>query len=117
MPHCEIHRSSNLTIDAPMLLQLVEDIINQHDPKAGECKGRVYTADEYLHTHMLVRLSLLTKAHRDEAFTQALMADVENQLKQQLKQSCHFSLLLEYSPTYYVTNEHHIAGDPLTPAK
>ena len=113
MPHCEIHHSSNLDMDASMLLQLVEDIINQHDPKAGACKGRVYSIDEYLHTHIIVRLSLLTRAHRDEAFTKALMVDVENQLKQHLKQSCHFSLLLEYSPTNYVTNEHHIAGDPL----
>ncbi len=113
MPHCEIQYSDDLNVDAEAILTMVETVINAHDANAHECKGRAYPASIYHRPHLKVTVYLLTKPHRDEAFTKALMADLENQIKGTLSHSCFFSLLIEYSPTYYVTNEHLVEGDDL----
>lgn len=113
MPHCEIHFSDNLLLDAKKILAMVETVINDHDADAHECKGRAYPVSIYHRPHLKVTVSLLTKPHRDEHFTKALMADLEVKLKANIPRSCFFSLLVEYSPTYYVTNEHLVEGDHL----
>ncbi|MGH1487291.1 MAG: hypothetical protein ACRBCI_13845 [Cellvibrionaceae bacterium] len=106
MPHCELHFSDNLNIDAKAILATVETIINAHDANALECKGRAYPASTYHHTHLKITVSLLTQPHRNKAFTQALMIDLEKEVKKALSQSCFFSLSVEYSSDYYMTNEH-----------
>jgi len=113
MPHCELKFSDDLDFDATAVLARVEEVINAHDPNAHECKGRAYPTSVYHRTHLMVTISLLTKPHRDEAFTRALMEDLETEIKAMLKQSCHFSMLIEYSPAYYLTNEHEVEGDRL----
>jgi len=42
MPHAELHYSSDIRLDAPALLQEIEDIILRHDAGAGQTKGRAY---------------------------------------------------------------------------
>lgn len=113
MPHCELHYSSTLEIDAAEVLAKVEAVINAHDPASHECKGRAYPAAVFHRPHLKVSVSLLTRPHRDDAFTRALMIDLETHIKAMLTQSCFFSLQLTYSPAFYVTNEHEVAGDPL----
>ncbi|MGH1541603.1 MAG: hypothetical protein ACRBHB_14345 [Arenicella sp.] len=113
MPHCELHFSNDLNIDAKAILTKVETIINDHDENAHECKGRAYPASIYHHSHLKVTVSLLSQPHRNETFTKTLMADLETQIKATIPQSCFFSLLVEYSPSYYVTNEHLIERDDL----
>ena len=113
MPHCELHYSADLTLDVVAVLALVEQVINAHDPGAEECKGRAYPAERFHRRHLKVAVSLLPKPHRDAAFTQALMDDLEAQLRAQLQQSCFFSLAIEYSPATYLTTAHHVDGDPL----
>lgn len=108
MPHAELRYSSDLEIDAAAMLARIEEVIQAHDAGSGECKGRAYPAESFHHTHLLVSLSLLSKPHRDAAFTGALMADVEAAVKAMLPQSCFFSLGLEYSEAYYVTNRHEV---------
>jgi len=51
-----------------------------------------------------VTVSLLTQPHRDEAFSKALMTDVEELVKSYLSAPCYFSLSLQYSSPTYVTN-------------
>lgn len=106
MPHAELSYSADLNIDAPAILRRIEQVIQAHDAGSGECKGRAYPAAQFHHTHLLVSLSLLTKPHRDAAFTQALMADVEAAVKEMIGPACFFSLSLAYSDAYYVTNHH-----------
>lgn len=113
MPHCELHYSADLTLDAVAVLALVEQVINNHDPGAEECKGRAYPAERFHRRHLKVSVSLLPKPHRDDAFTRGLMRDLESQIRAQLQQSCFFSLAVEYSPGTYVTTVHQIDGDPL----
>ncbi len=108
MPHVEIKHSADLALNPQALFKLVEYVINRHDADAGECKGRAYPAKAFQHTHVLFEISMLTKPHRDEAFTRKLMVELEQQLKAQIPQTCRFSLALNYSGPYYSTNLHEV---------
>ncbi|MEM7195130.1 MAG: hypothetical protein AAF402_09280, partial [Pseudomonadota bacterium] len=105
--------TDDLDLDAGLILSLVETIINEHDANAHECKGRAYPISVFHRTHFKVTVTLLNRSHRDQAFTRALMDDLEARIKVELPRSCFFSLLIEYSPDYYVTNEHLVSGDDL----
>lgn len=111
MPHAELKHSQDLVFDAGDVFAAIEETIQRHDPGAGECKGRAYPSDRFRHSHMLVVITMLSKDHRDDAFTKALMADIEAEVKGRLHQDCFFSLLIEYSTSYYVTNTH-VASHP-----
>lgn len=106
MPHAELKYSSDLDIDAPALLREIETTILAHDDSAGACKGRAYPTDQFHHTHIAISVSLLPKAHRDAAFLQALLDDLEQRLKARIAQPCAFSLGLNFSGAAYVTNMH-----------
>lgn len=106
MPHAEIKYSNDLNLPLGAMFERIEQIINQHDPGAGACKGRAYAAANYHHSHVLVEVSLLAKPSRGAAFTAALIEDVEAGVKKLINQPCAFSLLISYSPATYVTNMH-----------
>ncbi|KIC37921.1 hypothetical protein [Leisingera sp. ANG-M7] len=106
MPHAELKYSSDLDVDAEAILAEIETVILEHDSGAGACKGRAYPAGQFRHTHITVSVALLTKPHRDEAFSRALLADLESRIKARLHQPCEFSLGLSYSTPLYVTNFH-----------
>ena len=105
MPHAEIKYSSDLSIDTDAMFDLIERILNEHDSSSGACKCRAYPTDLFKHTHILFEVSILPKPHRDEAFVQALVIDLEKQLKGMIGQRCYFSLAVEFSGAGYVTNE------------
>jgi len=113
MPHVEIKYSDNLNISTKVIFDDIESIINKKDSGAGECKSRAYPCSEYKYSHILITISLLTKAHRDEKFTFTLSHELEKSIKQHLKQSVYVSLNIEYSLAYYTTNVHLIDGDIL----
>ena len=113
MPHVEIKYSDNIEIDADKIFDRIENTINSHDDSAGVCKSRAYPCSQYKHTHLLVSISLLTKPHRNKAFTEKLSAEIEKIIKAHLKQSLYFSLNIEYSLAYYTTNIHLVDGDSL----
>ncbi|MCL1044345.1 MULTISPECIES: hypothetical protein [Shewanella] len=113
MPHVEIKYSDNVDIDTDKIFDVVEKIINGHDASAGVCKSRAYPCSQYKYSHMLITVSLLTKPHRDSAFTHQLSVDIEQAIKAHLKQSVYFSLNIEYSLAYYTTNTHIVEGDEL----
>lgn len=106
MPHAELKYSSDLTLDAEPLLRAIEQVILQHDPNSGECKGRAYPAEIYHHSHCLLNVSMLSKPHRGTAFTKALLGDLEVQLRSHLNQACFLSLGIQYSDEAYVTTKH-----------
>lgn len=108
MPHAELKYSSDLKIDAVAILADIEQMILRHDAGSGECKGRAYPTDHYHHSHLILQISMLSKPHRDDAFTAALMADLEQMVKARIPQSCFFSFALEYSKGAYVTSFHEI---------
>ena len=113
MPHVEIKYSDNLKIDTLKVFDAIEKVINKNDNNAGECKSRAYPCSQYKYSHIIVIVSLLTKPHRDEAFTQKLSDEIETVIKSYLNQSSYLSLSIEYSKPYYTTNIHLIEGDEL----
>jgi 5-carboxymethyl-2-hydroxymuconate isomerase len=113
MPHVEIKYSNNLDICTKEIFHVIENIINKKDSSAGECKSRAYPCSEYKYSHILISISLLIKPHRDEAFTLSLSRELESSIKQHLNQSVYFSLNIEYSSAYYVTNTYLLDGDIL----
>lgn len=113
MPHIEIKYSDNLDIDIDKIFDVIEKTINDKDSSAGECKSRAYPCSKYKYSHILLTVSLLTKAHRDEIFTQSLSEEIQKAIKCHFKQSLYFSLNIEYSSAYYSTNIHLVEGDSL----
>ena len=106
MPHAEIKYSADLSLDTDLIFDLIERVLNEHDSSSGVCKGRAYPASSFKHTHILFEISILRKPHRDEAFVQGLVDDLEGQLKGLIGQSCYFSLSVDFSAVGYVTNQH-----------
>ena len=104
MPHADLKYSNDLPLDASTILTSIETVIQSHDPGSGDCKGRAYPATEFRHTHLLIEISMLPKAHRDTAFMAALSADLEKAIKAHLSQPCFFSLMISFSSENYVTN-------------
>ena len=103
MPHAELKYSSDLTIDVAAMLGTIEQIIQNHDSGAGDCKGRAYPAKVFHHSHLICDISLLNKPHRDAAFMQALLDALTAALKPQLPEGTKFSIGLSFSTPYYVT--------------
>jgi len=106
MPHAEIKYSTDLIIDPKAILEEIETVIQEHDDSSGDCKGRGYATSHYHHSHITISVALLAKPHRDEAFTNALLAKLETRIKTLIPVPCAFSLGLEYITPFYVTSQH-----------
>jgi hypothetical protein len=104
MPHAELIYSNVLTLDANIILAAIETVIKDHDAGSGDCKGRAYPAGDFHHTHVIVEISMLPKAHRDQAFMDALSVNLEAAVKAHLTQPCFFSLMISFSSQTYITN-------------
>lgn len=103
MPHCDLHYSGDLDIDATAILAEVEAIILAHDSGAGATKGRAYPAPHFLHTHFKATLSLLSKPHRNAEFSAALQRDVVAALSAHLPRPCWLSVDITFSTALYHT--------------
>ncbi len=106
MPHAEIKYTDDLALDAQAILTDIEATILRHDAESGACKGRAYPAVQFHYSHVLVTVSMLSRPHRDAAFTEALLHDLERVIKARVSQRCQFSLGISYSDSAYVTNLH-----------
>lgn len=106
MPHAELKYSSDLNIDAEAILAEVEAVIQRHDAGSGACKGRAYPSVLFQHSHLILEVSVLPKAHRDSGFMNALLVDLESAVKAKIAQPCAFSAEIRFSGEYYVTNQH-----------
>ena len=111
MPHADVKCSSDLDLDFDAIFAAIEGTIQAHDAGSGDCKCRAYPTNIYRHTHVLINLAMLTKPHRDDAFTQNLMNDLEANIKALITQDCFFSLGLAYNDASYVTNLHTFEGN------
>lgn len=110
MPHAGLKYSTDLEIDAKAVLQAVELVIQRHDAGSGMCKGRAYPAEIFHHTHCILNVSMLTKPHRDAAFTHALLDDLTSELGRHITQKCALSVGIQYSGAAYYTGEHDPTG-------
>lgn len=103
MPHADLKYSPDLSIDAADLLRRVEEVLQAHDPGSGDCKGRAYPAAVAHHDHLLLEVSMLPKAHRDDAFLDALQTDLAAALRPALPRPCWLSIELRFSGRHYLT--------------
>ncbi|WP_390912094.1 hypothetical protein [Pseudosulfitobacter sp. SM2401] len=106
MPQADLNYSSDLTLNAPAILAAIESTIAAFDGAAGACKGRAHKVAEFHHTHVLIKVSVLEKPHRDTAFMNALAQKLETAIKAHLHAPCAFSLALSFLPNAYITNLH-----------
>ena len=106
MPHAELKYSGDLNLDADAVLREIEAVIQRRDAGAGVCKGRAYPTDRFNHTHCLLTVSMLTKPHRDEAWTAELLAELKAALGVLLEQRCYLSIGIEFTGSSYITAEH-----------
>ncbi|SFR43613.1 hypothetical protein [Litoreibacter janthinus] len=103
MPHAEIKYSSDMTLDTQAMMGLIESTIANHDSGAGAVKARAFKVDDFQHTHVIINITLLPKAHRDADFMTALLSDLSAGLKGIVDQPCAFSLELDFNGPYYDT--------------
>ena len=104
MPHADLKYSSDLDLDLPRLMEVIEAVLQRHDPSSGDCKCRAYPAEVFRHTHLLVEIAMLPKAHRDTAFLKALRDDLEAAIKAELTQPLAFSMAIRLNDDLYITN-------------
>lgn len=106
MPQADLKYTSDLPLDAPAILATIEATIAAFDPDAGACKGRAYKVTDFHHTHVLVEISVMNRAHRDAAFMDSLALKLEAKIKAHIAAPCAFSLALSFLPNTYITNLH-----------
>ena len=108
MPHADLKYSPDLSFDPQAMFTAIEHTILGHDSGSGDCKCRSYQAEASNHTHLLIEISMLSKLHRDEAFSLSLRDAIAAAVKRHLKQSCYISLAITYSDAMYLTERHDI---------
>ena len=105
MPHAEIKYSADMTLDTQAMMALIEATIANHDSGAGAVKSRAFQISDFLHTHVIINITMLPKAHRDADFMTALLGDLSAGLKAIVDQPCAFSLELDFNgPNYHTDN-------------
>jgi hypothetical protein len=103
MPQADLSYSAEITLDARAFLAHVEDIISAHDSGAGACKGRAQALDVTHHTHILLRLRMLKKAHRDDEFLQGLLAALQSGLRPLVPGACILGIEIGFLEPHYAS--------------
>ena len=80
MPQADLNYSATLEFDVPAVLAKIEEIVGAHDKSSGACKGRAHVLDITHHDHVLLRLRMLKKPHRNDAFMQGLLEALQEAL-------------------------------------
>ncbi|MBB3992584.1 hypothetical protein GGR95_000203 [Sulfitobacter undariae] len=106
MPQADLSYSAHLDIDAAAILATVEQIISAHDDRAGDCKGRAFPVADTHHTHALLRLRMLRKPHRNEAFMQTLLEALQTALNPMFPAPCIIGVELGFLEPYYGSVTH-----------
>ena len=72
MPHADLFYTADQPVKAAPLLAEIEALLAGYDTSAGQCKGRGHRVEEYHHSHVHLRISLLPKAHRSADWAREL---------------------------------------------
>lgn len=100
MPQAELTYSAHLKLDAAALLASAETTIHKADASAGLCKGRALPIAVTHHDHVLLRIRVLEKPHRDAAFMHALLEDLHTTLQPLISSPCELSIELGFQSPY-----------------
>ncbi len=110
MPQVELKFSNDITLDVRKIFKSIEQEINKLDDSAGACKSRAYPIAHFLHTHVLMSVSVLQKPHRDELFMNTCLKQLEAILEATVPNGCYYAVDLFFSGNYYST--HQKSGSP-----
>jgi 5-carboxymethyl-2-hydroxymuconate isomerase len=105
MPHVELKYSDNLKLNSTEIFDTIETVVNTLDSSTGNCKSRAYPTTIYKHSHLLISISLLTKPHRDDAFSQQLSHNILAAIQPLLNTSAALSIELRYMNDSYITTQ------------
>ncbi|MDG1069396.1 MAG: hypothetical protein P8P40_13640 [Sulfitobacter sp.] len=103
MPQADLSYSADLKLDAAAILAAVEETIAARDNTSGACKGRAYPLEQTHHTHVLLRLRMLRKPHRDDAFMQGLLAALQTALEPLIPTPCILGVELGFLEPHYAS--------------
>ncbi|MEP1767954.1 MAG: hypothetical protein ABJJ53_15110 [Sulfitobacter sp.] len=103
MPQADLSFSSQITLDSAAILSTIETVISAHDSGSGACKGRAYPVEKTHHTHVLLRLRMLNKSHRDDIFMQALLSKLQEALRPLIPAPCILGIELGFLEPLYVS--------------
>lgn len=103
MPQADLSFSSEISFDASAVLVKIEEVIAAHDATSGACKGRAHALDVTHHTHVLLRLRMLKKPHRDDAFMQTLLATLQTALRPMIPAPCILGIELGFLEHHYAS--------------
>ena len=103
MPQLDVLHSNDVTLEFEPLFQSIENTLNELDPSAKMCKSRAYPAPHFLHTHVLVKIGLLKKPHRDQAFMENCLQTLKQAIEPYIPEGCYYAIDLSFSEPYYLT--------------
>lgn len=103
MPQVELSYTKDLSIDCIKLFKEIERLINEIDSSAGACKSRAFCIDSFLHTHCILKITMLKKSHRDQVFMNALLKKLQALVVSYLPKNIFYSIDLKFSAEYYLT--------------
>ena len=101
MPQADLSYSAQIALDPAIILAKIEEVISAYDGNAGDCKGRAFAVENTHHSHILLRLRMLRKPHRDDTFMQGLLAALQTELRSHIPSPCILGIELGFLETHY----------------
>jgi len=101
MPQADLYFTTDQTVPATEALAAIERIIAAFDSGAGQCKGRAHPVADHHHSHVLLRLSMLPKAHRDDAYAAELGRQLGEVLRPFVKAPCAMAVNIAFDLKNY----------------
>lgn len=70
-----------------------------------DVSDKAYMVSDYLHSHVILSIKVLCKAHRDDKFMRALLGQIEMVITPVLPRDCFYSIDLDFVGDYYLTSK------------
>ena len=103
MPQIDLKFSDKLDLNFNELFTKIEKTINTLDSNAGICKCRAYPVKDYNHDHVLLVVFLMQKPHRDKAFMENMLKELDSTLKPYVPKDYSCSIELKFLSDYYLS--------------
>lgn len=103
MPQADLFFTADKPLHAREILAQIQGVIAGFDTTAGACKGRAHPISDYHHSHVLLRLSMLPKPHRDDAYAAELGRRLMELLKQHVAAPCIVNVQIRFDLVHYTT--------------
>jgi hypothetical protein len=105
MPQVSLFYSNDISVETKPLFKAIETTISQLDSGAGVCKSRAYPCQEYQHSHILLEVLLMKKAHRDNAFMDSCLKKIEACVMKYIPDNCYYSIAVDFLSENYISKK------------